>query len=105
MPADQAFMDRIHRIQAGKTWEPEGVIVARPEKKKRKPIDIRQKRVSFILSLVMIWMLYGVFKQIQPELAAQFASGDFSAVKGVIDAIPLEKLEALPLPEGPIDDA
>ena len=68
MPADQAFMDRLHRIEAGKAWVPEGVIVDRGKKRKRVDINAGQKRVTLLLSIGLIWGLVWVFAQAQPEL-------------------------------------
>ncbi len=101
MPADQAFMDRLHRIEAGKTWVPEGVLV-NTRKKKRKHVNINagQKRVTLLMSLGLIWALVWVFAQAQPELYGQFMAGDFSAVTGVIESIPLDRL---PLSESVTD--
>ncbi|MDV7144987.1 hypothetical protein R3X27_20085 [Tropicimonas sp. TH_r6] len=100
MPADQAFMDRLHRIEAGKAWVPEGVIVDRGKKRKRVDINAGQKRVTLLLSIGLIWGLVWVFAQAQPELYGQFIAGDFSAVTGVIESIPLDRL---PLPESVTD--
>ena len=91
MAADQAFMDRLHRIETGRTWIPDGVLVEeRGDRRKRKSINAGQKRVSFVLSLGLIWGLVWVFSQVQPELYAQMVAGDLSAVTGLLQSEPAE---------------
>ena len=93
MQADQAFMDRIHRIESGRQWAPDGVIMPDREamKRRRKPVNAGQKRVSFVLSLVLASGLAWVLVQNQPELVGQIMTGDFSSVTAVLEDLPLPK--------------
>ncbi|NDR55818.1 hypothetical protein [Aliiruegeria sabulilitoris] len=85
MSADRAFLDRLQRIESGKTWTPDGVVM-RVHSKKSRPVDTRQKRVMFLMSVGLMLGLFWVFAQMQPELVAQIGSGDFSAVTGLLES-------------------
>ncbi|SDI19491.1 hypothetical protein [Aliiruegeria lutimaris] len=81
MSADQAFLERLQRIESGKTWAPDGVLMPdRAARTRRRSVNSGQKRVVFVMSVALLLGLFWVFAQMQPELFAQISSGDFSAV-------------------------
>ncbi len=89
MPADQAFQERLQRIESGRTWVPDGVIVEERRKRRHVSVNARQNRVSIALSLVLGLGMVWVFSQVQPELYGQLTVGDFSAVTGMLESLPL----------------
>lgn len=100
MPADQAFLDRVHRIECGRTWAPEGVVHGGRRKRPTGMFQARQRLVSLLLFLTISFGFLWAFSKVQPELYGEFIAGDFSAVTGVLDRIPVEDL---PLPEKATD--
>ncbi|RYH10521.1 hypothetical protein [Tropicimonas sp. IMCC6043] len=100
MPADQAFMDRVHRIECGRTWAPEGVIHGGRRHRPSGMFRARQRTVSLVLFLTISLGVLLAFSKVQPELYSEFMAGDFSAVTGVLEKLPVEDL---PLPESVTD--
>ncbi|SFC46051.1 hypothetical protein [Tropicimonas isoalkanivorans] len=87
--ADQGFTKRIARIEAGKQWTPEGVIVPKRGKRRKADINRGSRRMSFFLALVLVSGTWIAFSSHDPELANQVASdgADFvvMAVRTVAD--------------------
>ncbi len=89
MPADQRFAERIKRIETGKQWIPDGVVVSGNKTVRKKGrIARRQRRVSMVLSLIVMWGLGMVFVQQQPELADRMMAGDFGSMATMLEGLP-----------------
>ncbi|PRY26568.1 hypothetical protein CLV78_101667 [Aliiruegeria haliotis] len=76
MAADQAFMDRIHRIEQGKQWVPDGICVSEGKTKgrKRRPLT-REKLFTVAASTLILFVLYKVTLNSQPQIAEWFLQG------------------------------
>ena len=80
MAADQAFHERLRRIETGRTWVPDGVYVA--EKARRPSVFLKAFRtmLSRIFWLIVVWACVWGFSVAQPEIYEEFTRGDFSSV-------------------------
>lgn len=79
--ADRGFAERIARIEKGKQWKPDGVVMpSRRARKKKIGLKYLGSKITMTLSVLMVGCLWSVFSLVQAELAEEDAAIDFTEV-------------------------
>ncbi|MFD0980688.1 hypothetical protein [Tropicimonas aquimaris] len=79
--ADRGFAERIARIEKGKQWTPDGVVMPSSKARKKK-IGLKHlgSRITMMLSILLAGSVWSVFSLVQAELAEEDAAIDFTEV-------------------------
>ncbi|SNS74861.1 hypothetical protein [Tropicimonas sediminicola] len=86
--ADRGFAERIARIEKGKQWTPDGVVVPSTKARKKKiGLKHHNRRITMMLSVLLVGCLVSVFSHMQAELAEEDAEIDLSGVTALFSTI------------------